>query len=154
MGLWPMSAEEDGRKKLSSLEVLAELQRLAGLTAVEYELEREEAANKLGIRRTKLDELVEKDRPQNTTGPGGKKKPPDWKPPETVHSEIVDGCELVAELVGAILRFVYLSASDALVAALWVLFTWVFEHCAETNPFLHVQSVSVGPTPWPPSRWR
>jgi putative DNA primase/helicase len=126
------------------LKVLAEIQRLAGLkNDVEYELELEKAAKALGMRPGKLDKLVKKARRKSADGADGEKKPPEWKPAEAVHTEKVVGAKLLSELVAAIRRFVDLSTSDALVAALWVLFTWVFEHCAEINAFLHVQS----PTP-------
>ncbi len=51
--------------------------------------------------------------------------------------------ELLAELVAAIRRFVMLDQTDALTVGLWILFTWVFEHIAETNPYLRI----VSPTP-------
>jgi hypothetical protein len=126
------------------LKVLAQIQRLATIkNDVEYEVELEKAAEDLGMRSGKLDKLVKKARRKTAGGIDGEKKAPEWKPPEAVHPQPIAGAELAAELRAAIRRFVHLSAGDALVAALWAMSTHVFEQCAETNPFLRVQS----PTP-------
>lgn len=51
----------------------------------------------------------------------------------------VSGARLIAEIEAAILKYVAMDKRDALVVALWILFTHVFEG-AETNPFLRVIS--------------
>jgi hypothetical protein len=120
-----------------------ELIRLASLSTFDYEKERKEAAKKLGVRPLVLDAEVGKHRTASRSEPSPKKESPAWAPPQKLWTESVDGRELVAELTAAIRRFVLLDQIGASVAALWVLFTWLFEHIAETNPFLRI----VSPTP-------
>jgi hypothetical protein len=50
----------------------------------------------------------------------------------------------MAEMVGAIQRFVMIEGDDALIVSLWILFTWGFEAGAETNPFLRIISATPG----------
>jgi putative DNA primase/helicase len=68
---------------------------------------------------------------------------PQWAPMLQEFPDNVIGAVLFAELVAAIERFVMMEPAAAKIVALWVLFTWVFEHYAETNPYLRV----VSPTP-------
>jgi hypothetical protein len=63
-----------------------------------------------------------------------------WTPLPQVDGEPVDGEALVKEIITTIKKFVMLDDTAALVAALWILFTWIFEHGAETNSFLRVVS--------------
>src|ERR1019366_6043095 len=67
-----------------------------------------------------------------------------WAPPSQVHPEPVDGAELMATLLQAIQQFVMIIADDAIIVALWILFTWEFEAGAETNPFLRIISAAPG----------
>ena len=50
---------------------------------------------------------------------------------------------MLTELIEAIRRFVLLDQTAALIVALWILFTWVFDHVAESNPYLRI----ISPTP-------
>jgi hypothetical protein len=117
-----------------------ELARLAALSRLEYERERNDAAKHLRVRVRELDLEVEKLRSRHQAKRPAAKEPPTWAPPEKLWTAPVAGAELLGELIDAIRRFVILDQTSALVAALWVLFTWVFEHVAETNPFLRIIS--------------
>lgn len=67
-------------------------------------------------------------------------KAPQWAAPVAVHDQPVSGVELLTDLRTAISQFVLIEATSNLIIALWVLFTWVFEQVAETNPYLRVVS--------------
>jgi hypothetical protein len=133
------AGEARAQRKRQHLE--DELRRLAGLSKLDYTLERKGSAKSMGLRLQDLDELIAKHRPSG--GSAGVQGPPQWSPPENVWKTPIDGTALLAELTAAIRRFVLLDETAALIAALWVLFTWVFEQVAETNPFLRV----ISPTP-------
>ncbi len=115
-----------------------EIARLAALSPILYEQERKDAARRLGVRATVLDGEVERARPKEANA--DTQSVPQWVPPAEIASELVDGRELLTELIGAIRKFVMLDESAALVTGLWVLFTWIFEQVAETNVYLHVIS--------------
>jgi len=63
---------------------------------------------------------------------------PAWEPLESTCQQPVDGHLLLQEVRDAIRKFVRLEETEAVVVALWILFTWVFERAAETNPFLRI----------------
>src|SRR5262249_5834694 len=65
-------------------------------------------------------------------------KPPAWKPIKTNQQREVNGKDLLAKLIAAIRKFVRLEPDQALIVALWILFTWIFDVAAETNPFLRI----------------
>jgi putative DNA primase/helicase len=65
---------------------------------------------------------------------------PTWAKPAEIAADPVSGDALIVELIQVILLFVAIEYQHALVVALWILFTWVFEHRAETNPFLRITS--------------
>jgi hypothetical protein len=118
--------------------------RLAKLPDWEYEKVRTGEAKKLGVRPTALDAHVLKARAQFQAENHVPKKAPEWTPLPQTHMAPVQGEELIAELVGAIRRFVMLDEPAALIVALWILFTWVFENYAETNPYLRIISAAPG----------
>jgi hypothetical protein len=106
----------------------AEIARLAKLSTVQYERERKAAAERLEVRASILDRLVEAER--NKTGQPSDKhgqgrpisllEPQPWPDP-------VDGAELLDGLAAAIRQYVVVSdhASDA--AALWVVHTYLVD---------------------------
>jgi len=130
----------------------AKIERLADLSSVEYDHQRKAAAKELGIQLKTLDaERRERRRKQlerldDSKTPTGSDKAvatvvhPEWAPASAIHPEPVDGQQLLDELISAIQRFVMLARSGASVIALWILFTWVFQHYAETNPYLRISS--------------
>ncbi|MGD0290114.1 MAG: bifunctional DNA primase/polymerase [Candidatus Binataceae bacterium] len=120
-----------------------DVERLAALPALEYDTIRKQEAKRLSVRVDTLDAEVEKERKRHQAEHPEPKPLPQWAPPPQVSLEPVDGAGLIADMIATIRRFVMLDETAALVASLWVLFTWVFEHTAETNPFLRV----ISPTP-------
>ena len=72
--------------------------------------------------------------------PPATRHPPQWATPDAIATAPVDGKLLLDELTAALKKFVMLEGEAPLVVALWILFTWVFEQVAETNPFLRVVS--------------
>jgi hypothetical protein len=66
--------------------------------------------------------------------------PPAWTPLVSVCQQLVDGYVLFRDICNAIKKFVTLSDDYVIVVAIWILFSWVFEKCAETNPYLRAIS--------------
>jgi putative DNA primase/helicase len=119
-----------------------EIQRLAKLTPIQYELERQEAAEQLGIRRVSaLDKAVKAARAElgDTKGQGRPLELPAIEPwPETV-----DGAQLLDDIVSAVKRYLVLPEGCAEILALWVVYTHVFE-CFEHSPRLAITSPEKG----------
>jgi putative DNA primase/helicase len=99
----------------------AEIKRLAGLSAVQYERERKPAAEKLGLRASILDRLVKAERPSDADGQGRAVEIADEEP--WPHS--VDGAELASELAKAVRTYVVMPNTAADMNAMWVMHTWV-----------------------------
>lgn len=116
------------------------LKRLASLDNARYELVRREEAKRLNMRLFVLDGEVWKVRQSEHPKTESPKPPPQWAPAAAVFDLEVDGSELLVELISAIRGFVLMTQSDALIIALWILFTWLFERIAETSPFLRIVS--------------
>ena len=116
----------------------AEVARLAGLSDVQYDREREEAAQRLGIQLKTLDRIVREKRPQTEVADGlqGKRvmlaETDPWPEP-------VDGEHLVEDLVTAIRRHVVLAEYQALGVALWVVHAHALD-AAEHSARLHIAS--------------
>jgi hypothetical protein len=116
----------------------AELKRLAGLSPLAYERERETAAEKLGIKRvTVLDDLI-KDERRDASGTKGQGKAIDL-PPIEPWPEPVDGAELLTETVAAIVRYMVMPDGAAEIVSLWAAHTHCFE-CFAVTPRLAVTS--------------
>ncbi|MFZ1886719.1 MAG: DUF3631 domain-containing protein, partial [Candidatus Binataceae bacterium] len=98
-------------------------------------------AKRLGISAAALDALIDGGEERPTAGKGAKS--PQWAPVTKIAPGPVSGDDLIVELVSAIRHFIMLDERDALIVALWIIFTWTFEHTAETNPFLRI----ISPTP-------
>ena len=115
-----------------------EIRRLATLTLIEYELERHEAAERLGIGRVgALDNAVKVARAENgdTKGQGRPLELPAIDPwPETVN-----GADLQDEIVNKVKRYVVLPEGSAEILALWAVHTHVFE-CFGHSPRLALTS--------------
>jgi hypothetical protein len=116
------------------------LQRLAKLGPAAYEQLRENEAKRLHMRRSVLDAEVQKVRAkvageQSTSAPI-----PAWPQLISTCTTTIDGYELLLDISKAIRKFVRLEESQAIIVALWILFTWIFEKFAETNPFLRIVS--------------
>jgi putative DNA primase/helicase len=122
----------------------AEIERLARLSAIQYEHERKEAAERLGVRAAVLDKLVEAERAKSGNGDDGKKQghaislpePEPWPEP-------VAGAELLNEIAKAIRRHVVLSNHACDTCALWVLHTYLLD-CFVVSPRLCARSPMKG----------
>jgi hypothetical protein len=120
----------------SDEELIAEL---AALPKLQYEKRRDDAAKQLGIRVSVLDKLVAEAR-----GDEEKSKDdvlyPHWAVEPS--DEPVDGGALLEALIGTIRGYVFLSEDQAVVVALWIVFSWLHEReaFATHSPLLFVTS--------------
>jgi putative DNA primase/helicase len=113
------ASREQPKNEKGDLDLKAEVDRLANMDALEYELVRKAEAERLGLRASILDQAVAKRRaelfppePEGLSGFGEPLEP--WPHP-------VDGRELVKELTAAIQSHVVLHDHQALAVALWIL---------------------------------
>jgi len=113
----------------------AEIARLAALDLLEYDREREDAAKRLGVRVSTLDQQVQDARPRPEGADGRMVALPEAEPwPEPVAAgEVLHG------LVAAIRRHVILPTATVDCIALWIAHTWVFERF-QHSPRLSVTS--------------
>ncbi len=96
-----------------------EYKRLAGLSTVDYEREREAAAEALGMRVSALDREVNRVREKDETKVGQGRalalpEPTPWPEP-------VDGAKLLSDIVAAVTSHVVMPAASADALVLWVL---------------------------------
>ncbi len=112
-----------------------EIQRLAGLTALDYERERDDAAKRLNVRVSALDKQVAAIRTASAPPAHDSDRPSPFLEHVQPSPEYVDGAELLDELRELVTMYVVLpdGAADAL--ALWTLFTYTFKH-ARTCPLI------------------
>ena len=110
-----------------------EITRLAGLSPVEYDREREAAAEKLGIRVATLDAEISKLRPKESVADSilFPELPP-WPEP-------VNGAELLDDLAATFSRFVVMPEGAAEAAALWTLHAHALD-AASISPILALLS--------------
>jgi len=101
----------------------AEIERLALLTPLGYEIERPAVAQRLGMRASVLDSLVKARRPNghDDNGQGRAVQITDLDP----WDDPVDGDTLAAALVAAIKKYVVLRDDQADTIAFWILHTWL-----------------------------
>jgi Bifunctional DNA primase/polymerase, N-terminal len=116
-----------------------EIQRLARLSLLDYERERESAAQRLGMRVTVLDDLVKQARAAkndgDTKGQGhtiSYSEPSPWP-------HAVDGAELLDGLYAAVTRHVVMSKEAAVATALWIVHTHLMD-VFNTSPNLAITS--------------
>ena len=114
-----------------------EIERLARLTQMDYARARNGAAKQLGVTVGALDKEVNKCRKyherERTPSPWPHWDVEPW--PESVDSE-----HLLRALIDRIRKHVVLTADQAVVVALWIMFTWVHEKAAVHSPILLVTS--------------
>ena len=139
----PPLAPKPPPQKDPATEAEIEVTRLAQLTAMEYELQRTAAAEKLGFRTTKLDEMVQAERVRlglSGGGTGDDKQghalqfiaPEPWPEP-------VDGAELLSEMAAAIRKHVVMADHCRDTTALWTLHTYLIDRFLVT-PRLGIRS--------------
>ena len=102
-------------------EFIREARRLAQLPPHEYDRVRKAEANRLGVRTATLDAAIDALRNADQTGDSvGKGHALVLPEPELWH-EVVDGAELIADLVEQIACYVIISEHAAVAVALWTL---------------------------------
>jgi len=121
--------------EIVELDPEGEIARLAELSMVAYEVERNQVANSLGFRPGQLDKMVKAARKN-----GGQEESPVNPLPEPWPDE-VDGARLLDDLVRDIRRYMVMSQVAVEVVALWVVHTHCFE-CFRITPRLHVTAPS------------
>jgi putative DNA primase/helicase len=128
----PSVSEEDADR---------EIRRLASLSPIQYERERNDAAKRLGMRTTILDRVV-KSLPQANETSKGQGRPfeiPDTEP----WPSAIDGAELLCEVTEAIKRYVILPVNSAETLALWAMHTHCF-NCFAHSPRAAITSPEKG----------
>ena len=115
----------------------AEVERLAKLDRIEYGRARKGAAKRLGVSVGALDEEVKEHRKQHkeesTSSAWAHWNVEPW-------AESVDSGRLFQALTERIRKHVVVTANQAVVVALWVMFTWVHDKAAVHSPILLVTS--------------
>jgi putative DNA primase/helicase len=101
----------------------AEIARLASLSPLAYDREREKAAKSLGVRITTLDEQV-KARRERSKATEALNLCTDIEP----WSEPIIVAELLDEVRSTIRRFIVCDPSTVTATALWIAFTWIIDH--------------------------
>jgi putative DNA primase/helicase len=114
-----------------------EILRLARLGEVAYEIERAAAANRLGMRTSILDKLVEAERKKS--GDDRSDELPHWK--VEPWDALVDGATLLADIERTFIRYIVLPKGAGVALALWILHAWTVD-AGDISPFI----VLVSPT--------
>jgi putative DNA primase/helicase len=123
---------------MSVVELSPELQRLALLTVLDYELARVPASEKLGLRLAVLDAEVDKRRPRpESEAVHDRDRPSRFLEAITPWSEPVDGAQLLGDLARTIQRFQRRRRPTRV--ALWVLFAHAHD-AADHSPILAIES--------------
>jgi len=110
-----------------------EVQRLAGLSTLEFEREFKNVADKFGIRPSKLEEQVRAKRKDDQKPDQAPFEMPDpWSDP-------VNGAELLQEIREVLLRHCILPEGADLIIGLWILFAHTHD-AYQVSPILALQS--------------
>jgi hypothetical protein len=133
----PSPKEEEEEDDSTNVEV--EIERLARLSAVEYEQQRKGAAEKLGMRASILDKLVQAERVRLGDD--------DDEPAPALYEHWnvgpanapVDTGIMLRALKEAIRRYAFMSEEFAVAVTLWIVFSWLHEHMTH-SPMLLVTS--------------
>jgi putative DNA primase/helicase len=112
-----------------------EIERLARLSLIQYDREREAIAEKLGIRVTAIDSAVKAERGKQSDDQ--LKFLPHWN--VEPWPEPVDGDALLQALQAHFKRYIALPPHADVALALWTLHTWVFG-CFDITPYLCISS--------------
>jgi hypothetical protein len=112
-----------GRATASAIDPMVELSRLQSLTPLEYEVERQAVAKKLGIRVTTLDDLLKQRKTGEATDQGKMVIATDVEP----WPEPVEGHLLLDAISTALRDHLVITAEQADSMALWSVYTHAFE---------------------------
>lgn len=123
-----------------------EIERLAALEFVDYEVARKAAAEQLGIRASVLDDLraqkrreLKLDKAKGEEGQGRPLALPEIMP----WPEPIEGDRVAEVLKATFKRYIRMSDAEAEVCALWVLFSWVIDKFSKA-PRLAITSPTKG----------
>jgi hypothetical protein len=133
----------DDKRDESNGNADAEIERLAKLTAIEYEQQRKGVAETLGLRASILDRLVEGERARLNPNADGKQGRPVTFPEPEPWGEPVSGPALLNGIAGAIRRHVVMPRHAVHAAALWTLHTFLVSRFF-ISPRLGVRSPTKG----------
>jgi hypothetical protein len=122
----------------------AEIERLAKLSAFEYERSRKAAAEALGVRAAMLDRLVAGKRIELGLAEGGgpQGRPVEYEEPEP-WPEPVDGAALLDEIANAARRFTVYPPHAVEITALWVVHTYCMD-ATDITPRLQITAPEKG----------
>jgi putative DNA primase/helicase len=125
------SADLDGGSSpVNNIDRATEIERLAALETVDYEVVRKDAADQLGIRATVLDSLRNQKRRElklHTARPDDGQGRAVTIPDVLPWADAIEGDRVATGLAVALKRYVVLSDTAADAVALWVLHTWLFD---------------------------
>jgi hypothetical protein len=123
-----------------------EIERLASLDTVDYEIARKEAADQLGIRASVLDDLriqkrreLKLDNAKSDDGQGRTLALPEVMP----WPDPIEGDRVAEALKATIKRYIRMSDAEADVCALWVLLSWAIDKFSKA-PRLAITSPTKG----------
>jgi Protein of unknown function (DUF3631) len=122
--------DDDQPLPLSDAEADAEIRRLASLSKIQYERQRDAAVKLLGLRAGVVDKLVKVER-DKTAGDGKQGRPVNLQDPEP-WPEPIDGAALLDELMVVISQHVVMSDHAVHTCALWTIHTYLLEATAIT----------------------
>jgi hypothetical protein len=128
------SAVDDAEKAKANAAEQALIDELARLPRLEYDRRRNEAADRLGVRRSSLDEAREARRAEREAEDGPAPLYGHWV--VEPWPEEVDGDALILALTLRIRRHVVLSDEQALAVVLWILMAWVHKEVCVHSPYL------------------
>jgi hypothetical protein len=125
------SDDERAKAKAREDELLAALAEKSGL---DYERGRKAAAEELGVRAAAIDSEVRARREDQQVAPLYGHWVVEPSP------EVADGDALLRDIIRRIKRHVIISDDGALVAALWIMLSWVHDEVAVHSPILNINS--------------
>lgn len=114
---------------------------LAKMSPIDYDRNREAAAEQLGIRLATLDDEVNKQRGLTSAKLVEQRDQADWERLKAGPKE--DGAQLLGDIIAFLNRFVYLSEPQCIIVALWTLHTYALT-AFDYTPYLNVWSASKG----------
>lgn len=135
----PTDSPANATNQTSDSEVVANLARLSH---IDYDRQRTEAAQRLGVSLSALDADVRAARSKRNQSTDGEARSFKLEDPEPWPNPVC-GAALLDDLVAAIHRFVVMPRDSEYAAALWILFTW-FIDVVGVAPILAITSPEKG----------
>jgi putative DNA primase/helicase len=141
-----MEGIEEADSFCNSIDRPVEIERLASLDPIDYEVARKAAADRLGIRASVLDDLrnqkrreLKLDSAKGDDGQGRTLALPEVMP----WPDPIDGDRVAEALKATIKRYIRMSDAEADVCALWVLLSWAIDKFSKA-PRLAITSPTKG----------